>query len=98
MSIRMKIAARVLERLRTYHLAPAKRTESLSYIWAQATASDGVLTVYVPHNAPVKLFAPDCFERQTAGNVRLAPEVLNGMLVQFAASAFNCLTSASIPM
>lgn len=91
MSIRIKIAASIMAKLRAYHLAEDKRVEALSYIWAFATYTGDVLTVYVPHHAPLKLFAPDCFEHQSSGNVRLAVDVLNGMLVQFAASPYNCL-------
>ena len=91
MNLRIRIAASVVERLRGYHLAPGKRAEALSYIWAQAMPTSDGVQVLVPHTAPLKLFAPDCFNRQSAGNVQLAPDVLNGMLVGFAGSPFNCL-------
>ncbi|SDI84591.1 HesA/MoeB/ThiF family protein [Propionivibrio dicarboxylicus] len=91
MKLSIRIAAPVMERLRRYHLAAGKHAEALSYVWARAVERKGEILVLVPHNAPLKLFAPDCFVRQTAGNVQLCPDVLNGMLIGFAASDFNCL-------
>lgn len=91
MKLTLRIAAPVMERLRAYHLAPGKRIEALSYLWARAVVRNGEILVVVPHNAPLKLFAPDCFIRQSAGTVQLQPDVLNGMLVGFAASDYNCL-------
>ncbi len=97
MKVKVRIAASVMERLRAYHLAPGKRAEALSYLWAQAYPlpddPDGGLCVLVPHTAPLMLFAPDCFLRQSGGNVQLDPAVLNGLLVRFAASSFNCLVN-----
>lgn len=85
--------ATVMDRLRVHHLAPGKRVESLSYIFANALCSPTGIVVVIAHNAPMLFFAPDCFINQSAGNVRLAPEVLNGMLIKFAASSFNCLVN-----
>lgn len=93
MKITVNMSASILERLRSHHLAPGKRAESLSYVWARAVRSPAGIRVMIPYNAPVLFFAPDCFISQSAGNVRLAPEVLNGMLVKFAASSFNCLVN-----
>lgn len=89
--LKIRIAAPIMERLREYHLSDGKRTEALSYIWARAIVRPDRILVLVPHNAPLKLFAPDCFVRQSAGNVQLQPDVLNGMLVGFAATDYNCL-------
>ncbi|MBL8528387.1 MAG: ThiF family adenylyltransferase [Burkholderiales bacterium] len=89
----LKIDAGVLARLRAFHLAPGKQREALSYLWATAVPTAAGLTVLVPHNAPVFLMGDDCYERQSGGNVRLAPEVLNGLLVQFAATDWNCLVN-----
>ncbi|WP_333875790.1 ThiF family adenylyltransferase [Methylobacter sp.] len=94
MKITINMSATLMERINTHHLAPGKRFESLSYVWARVVHSPtGSIRVVIPHNAPVLFFAPDCFISQSAGNVRLAPEVLNGMLVKFAASSFNCLVN-----
>ncbi len=66
--------------------------ERLSFLWARAYR-DGLenTTVIVPHNAPIFLFDDDCYSHQSAANCRLLPEVLNGMLVLFAASDYNTL-------
>lgn len=93
MELVIRIAAPVMDKLRAYHLGSEKRAEALSYIWARAVATRKGVVVLVPHNAPLLLFAPDCFIRQSAGNVQLAPDVLNGMLVEFARSTFNCLVN-----
>jgi molybdopterin/thiamine biosynthesis adenylyltransferase len=90
-TVSIKISSRVWERLCRYHLAPGKHSESLSYILAQAICTPDGITVLIPHTAPVLLFDTDCFVRQSAGNVQLAPDVLNGMLIKFAASYYNCL-------
>ena len=91
MQLHIKMSAQIMTVLRKYHLAEGKRTEALSYVWARAVRLKDRILVLVPHNAPVKLFAPDCFARQSGGNVQLQPAVLNGMLVKFAASDYNCL-------
>ena len=91
MKLHIRIAGPVMEALRAYHLREGKRAESLSYIWARAVFLKDRILVLVPHSAPMKLFAPDCFLRQSGGNVQLEPDVLNGMLVNFAASDYNCL-------
>lgn len=91
MQLHIKMSAQIMTVLRKYHLAEGKRTEALSYVWARVVRLEDRILVLVPHNAPVKLFAPDCFARQSGGNVQLQPDVLNGMLVKFAASDYNCL-------
>ena len=91
MTLKIRIAESVMKDLEAHHLAGGKSEESLSYLWAFATPVVDGLIVHVPHNAPRILFDPDCFDNQSYGNVRLDPEVLNGMLVRFAASSYNCL-------
>lgn len=91
MKLTIRMSEPVMKRLRDYHLSDGKNTEALSYIWARAIVRKNEIIVLVPHNAPLKLFAPDCFVRQSAGNVQLQPDVLNGMLVGFATSDYNCL-------
>lgn len=91
MQLHIRMADPIMTALRKYHLADGKRTEALSYVWARAVRLEDRILVLVPHNAPVKLFAPDCFARQSGGNVQLQPDVLNGMLVNFAASDYNCM-------
>jgi len=87
----IRIAPKVMERLREYHLAQSKRREALSYIWARAIVTRKGVWVVVPHNAPLKLLAADCFTHQSVGNVQLRSDVLNGMMISFAATDYNCL-------
>ncbi len=89
----LKIDAGVVDRLRAFHLAPGKTDEALSYIWANVVPTANGVTVLVPHNAPVFLLDRDCYEAQSGGNVRLRPDVHNGMLAQFAASGMNCIVN-----
>lgn len=89
----LRVDARVWRRLRDFHLCPGKREESLSYVWARCERVRGGQVVLVPGDAPVYQLGPDCYERQSGGNVRLHPDVLNGMLVEFARSEFNCLVN-----
>ena len=89
--IDLRIAAPVWEALRAYHLRPEKRVEALSYVWAWAETGEAGVRILVPHTAPLLRFAPDCFERQSGGNVRLHGDVLRGMLIGFARSHLNCL-------
>ena len=91
MTVSIKISEQIRERLCCYHLAPGKHSESLSYIWAHAISTRRGITVLIPHTAPVLLFDTDCFVRQSAGNVQLEPAVLNGMLIKFAETSYNCL-------
>ncbi len=92
MQMKMRMAKATWERLRSYHISPGKQVERLSFLWARAY-QDGKAntTVIVPHNAPLFLFADDCYSHQSAAHCRLMPEVLNGMLVLFAASDYNTL-------
>jgi hypothetical protein len=94
MQTKMRMAKATWERLRSYHFSPGKRVERLSFLWAR-TYQDGLAntTVIVSHNAPMFLFADDCYSHQSGANCRLLPAVLNGMLVQFAASDYNTLVN-----
>ena len=92
MTVTLRIASAIMSRLRDYHLTAGKNVEALSYIWAQAYApKENQMTIVIPHNAPLFLFAQDCFVRQSSSSVQLRSDVLNGLLVEFAASHFNCL-------
>lgn len=93
MKITVNMSESIMERLRSHHLAQGKSKESLSYLWGRAVSTPSGIRVIIPFNAPVLLFSSDCFISQSAGNVRLAPEVLNAMLVRFAASSYNCLVN-----
>lgn len=91
MAVSIRMSEHIWKRLCRYHLAHGKQSESLSYIWAQAVSTPHGVIVLIPHTAPVLLFDDDCFVRQSAGNVQLEPEVLNGMLIKFADTSYNCL-------
>ena len=91
MDAELRIAEPVWNAVRAYHLRPGKEIEALSYLWARVEVKAGVIRVLVPHTAPLLRFAPDCFERQTSGNVRLHADVQRGMLISFAASHLNAL-------
>lgn len=84
MKFRLKIAAGVWRQLRQYHLGTGKQVEALSYLFGRAVVTADSLTILVPHTTAPILFASDCFEGQSGGNVRLRPDVLNGLLVRFA--------------
>lgn len=90
--LRLRIAAPVWDKLKGFHLAEGKHHESLSYVWARCEVVDGEHIVLAPPDAPLFCFADDCLLRQTWGQVTLRPDVLNGMLAQFAnAGLYNCL-------
>lgn len=92
MKIRLKISASIWRQLRAHHLAPGKRVEAMSFLWARAVVTSDAITILVPHTAQLMILAEDCFERQSAGNVRLRVDVLNGMLIRFAAAGdYNVL-------
>jgi hypothetical protein len=92
MQTKMRMAKATWERLRSYHFSPGKKVERLSFLWARAYQDGlGNTTIIVAHNAPLFLFDDDCYSHQSAANCRLLPEVLNGMLVLFAASDYNTL-------
>jgi hypothetical protein len=92
MQTKVRMAKATWERVRSYHFSPGKKFERISFLWARAY-QDGRAntTVIVPHNAPLFLFADDCYSHQSAAHCRLMPAVLNGMLVLFAASDYNTL-------
>jgi hypothetical protein len=97
MQTKMRMAKATWERLRGYHFSPGKRVERLSFLWARAYRNGAAnTTVIVSHNAPLFLFAGDCYSHQSAATCRLLPEVLNGMLVQFAASDYNTLITQTL--
>lgn len=78
-------------RIKRFHLAPGKDKESLSYLWARCERVLGGYVVLAPEDAPYFAFGSDCYLRQSSGNVQLRRDVLNGMLVEFAKSDYNCL-------
>lgn len=92
-SVWLRVAGELWQRLRDFHLKDGKRDEALSYVWARCERVPGGHVVLVPADAPFFPLHGDCYERQSGGNVRLHPEVLNGMLVEFARSGFNCLVN-----
>lgn len=93
MNVKIRMSADVYNRLRAYHLAADKRFEAISYLWARVVETPSGVVVLIPHNARVIMFAQDCFENQSSGNARLHRDVLNGMLIDFASSDYNCLVN-----
>lgn len=92
MQTKIRMAKATWERLRDYHFSLGKQVERLSFLWARSYQDGRVnTTVIVAHNAPLFLFDDDCYSHQSAAHCRLMPEVLNGMLVLFAASDYNTL-------
>ena len=89
----IRIGRALWERVLDHHLADGKRVEALSYVWARCERTMGGLVVLIPSKAPYFAFQADCYERQSSGNVRLRPDVLNGMLVEFAGSDYNCVVN-----
>ena len=89
----VRIDARLWERIQAFHLAPGKRVESLSLAWGRCDLVDGEWLLLMPDQTPWMPFGPDCLEVAAPGQVRLRPDVLNGVLVQFASSCFNCLVN-----
>src|SRR5918999_697687 len=92
MQTKMRMAKAAWERLRNYHLSPGKKLERISFLWARAYQDGlGNTTVIAAHNAPLFMFEDDCYSHQSAAHCRLMPEVLNGILILFAASDYNTL-------
>ena len=89
----IRMGAALWQRVRDHHLAPDKRIEALSYAWARCERVLGGWVVLLPADSPWFAFQPDCYENQAGGNVRLRPDVLNGMLIAFAGSGYNCLVN-----
>nr|MCU0757338.1 hypothetical protein [Xanthomonadales bacterium] len=90
-SMSVRIAAPLWARIRDYHCSPGKCREALSYLYGRVEVVDGGLVLLLPEHAPYFAFAEDCFESRSGLHVRLRPEVLNGMLLDFAGSDYNCL-------
>jgi molybdopterin/thiamine biosynthesis adenylyltransferase len=90
MTATLRIAAAVFHTLRRHHLEKQSQVERLSFVFGRRVQAGDRDIILVPDQAPV-LFADDCFTRQSAGNVRLDPAVLNGMLVDFAASDWDVI-------
>ena len=89
--ITVRLAAVHWQRLRGFHLAPGKRRETLSYLWGRTCRVRGGLVILVPHDAPCLMLGDDCYLRSSGAQVTLQPDVLNGMLVEFARSDYDCL-------
>jgi ThiF family len=89
----IRISDVLWDRIKRFHLAPDKAKESLSYVWARCERVMGGYVVLLPEDTPFFAFDSDCFTRQSSGNVQLNKDVLNGMLVEFAKSDFNCLVN-----
>ncbi len=92
-NVSLRFGATLYERMRAFHLAPGKAQESLSYAWARAEETAAGLRILLPDSSPYFPFSADCFTRQSAGNVQLRADVLNGMLAEFAATDFNCIVN-----
>lgn len=92
-SVSLRVDGTLWQRLREFHLRQGKREEALSYVWARCERVPGGHVVLVPPDAPFFPLGADCYERSSGANVRLRPDVLNGMLVEFARSDFNCLVN-----
>lgn len=78
--------------VQAHQLQPGKKVEELSYLFGHACRlEDDTVLVTVGPKVPLFQFAPDCYDAQSGGHVRLSTEVMNSVLVKFAASPFNCL-------
>lgn len=93
-TIELRIATSVWDALYAYHLEFGKQVEALSYLFAGIEETGDAIRILVPHTAPVLRFGADCFERQSAGNVRLHRDVQRGVLIEFARSHYGCLINA----
>ncbi len=89
----LKIGKVFYEMLRKVHLAQGKQVEALSYAFARCEATANGWVVLLPDDAPYFPFDVDCYDRVSAGNVRLNTHVFKGLLVEFAASDYNCLVN-----
>lgn len=92
-TVTIRLGANLYDRMRAFHLAVGKTRESLSYAWARAETTASGLRILLPDSSPYFPFASDCFTRQGAGNVQLRPDVLNGMLAEFASTDYNCIVN-----
>lgn len=92
-ALTLRVDADLWKRLRAFHLREGKRSEALSYVWARCERVLGGHVVLMPAGAPFLALDADCYERHGSAQVCLRPDVLNGMLVEFARSDFNCLVN-----
>jgi molybdopterin/thiamine biosynthesis adenylyltransferase len=92
-SVSLRVDGKLWQRMHEFHLREGKREEALSYVWARCQRVSGGHVVLIPSDSPFFPLGADCYERSSGANVRLRPDVLNGMLVEFAQSDFNCLVN-----
>lgn len=92
-TLTLRFAEALWQRIAAYHLAPGKRREALSYLFCRVERVLGGMVLLAPADSPYFALAPDCFARQHGGNVRLRKDVQDGLLVEFAASDYNCLVN-----
>lgn len=88
----LRISQSVFDAIKRYHLDASKGVERLSYVFGRRVSAGGDITILVPPQAPV-LFGSDCFVHQSGGGVTLDPAVLNGMLVEVAASDWDTIVN-----
>lgn len=89
----VRVADKVWQTITGHQLQPGKQLEELSYVFAHASQIGDTTIVTVGPHAPVCQFAPDCYEVQRGQQVRLLNDVFRSVLVQFAASSYNCLVN-----
>ncbi|MDR3212976.1 MAG: ThiF family adenylyltransferase [Azoarcus sp.] len=78
---RIRITHAVAEKLRALHLAPGKRTEALSYAFANALETErGDLVVVMADPENVFLLAPNCYRAQDAAHLTVHPDVRAGVI------------------
>lgn len=92
-SLTLRIADSLWQRMLAYHFAPGKHQESASFLYCNIERVLGGMVMLAPPDSPYLQLAPDCFKRQSAGNVCLRDDVQTRMLVDFAASRYNCLVN-----
>ncbi|MGH8631715.1 MAG: hypothetical protein ACREU7_13255, partial [Burkholderiales bacterium] len=92
MSTTLRICAPLFETLKRYHLDKEQPVERLSYVFGRRVHAGERAILLIPDQAPV-LFAPDCFVHQSGGHVSLDPAILNGMLVELAASDWDVIVN-----
>ena len=79
------------QKLMAYHFAEKKRYEALSFLWGYTSVIQKTPLICVPHNVERLLLAPDCFETQSGGHLRLRKSVQVGITMEFARSTYNTL-------
>jgi molybdopterin/thiamine biosynthesis adenylyltransferase len=92
-NLRLRLGPNLYQTMRGIHLAPGKQVEALSYAFARSERTADGWVILLPDDAPYFPFGKDCYDSVSAGNVRLNKAVLNGLLVEFAASDYNCLVN-----